>query len=163
MVNAGFEFDIIPTNSLFVTRISGWTTSGNAGTFQPPASAYSSGAPQGSQVAYLNRGSSMRQVVANYVLRTGDTITLRAQLGSRSDMGAVQTVSLRLNASPLGSLLAVKLYNAATLTKGAFVTGEVSAVVPAALAGQSLEVLIVYEGTAQQVNVDDVQLVVFRA
>lgn len=149
---------MVPADATFVQVMSGWSTTGNAGVFQPTASAYAGGPPAGQQVAYLNQRATMQQTLPGYTLSSGDTLTLRVRLGWRQDKSSVGVTRMELLAQPLGSLLASQLVNQAALVRGGFTLFEMTATVPAPLAGQNLMVQIAYDGTTQQINVDEVEV-----
>ena len=132
--------------------ISGWSTTDNAGQFEPGSSsgnfAYFNYVPDGLNVAYSNGGSIYQTIAATAV--AGDTYTLTLDVGSRAD-GALTT--------PVENLIVNGNVVAATgvvATSGNWSVYTASYTAVAGDAGHAIEIQLVSPGS--QANWDNITL-----
>lgn len=139
--------------------IPGWVLNGHGGTWRPDASAYPTGAPEGTNVAWLEyesiHSSTLSQVLVD-VLTANTTYTLTVKVGRRGDY-PLAPFSVQLAAG--GDVLAQGTL--ATIAAGTFQTVTVTFTAPPdhLQLGMPLEIRLTADGAnRQQVNFDDVKL-----
>jgi hypothetical protein len=84
IVNAGFEASILD-DSQAIFSLLGWTSDGDAGTFDPHAAAFSTGAPEGENVAFASHGGPTISQVLSATAQANTLYTLTMLVGNRED------------------------------------------------------------------------------
>lgn len=152
--NPGFESNILADGS-WQLGITGWTTSGWTGVWNPRAGYFSTGIPEGNNVAFTE-GSSISQTIDNYLLTANTLLTLSVDVGWRLDYATKPEYAVQLLAG--GSLLASE--SSTPLVKGRFVTSELTYSVTDLnpYLGQPLGIILTNPANYSQVNFDNVRL-----
>jgi hypothetical protein len=142
IANFDFETPALADNAFTNNVISGWSGTdsdavNNFGVFNPPTAYFTSQAPEGQNVAYIERGGIHQTLALN--LEAGTTYTLAAKLGdSLEDPTPGYSLELRAGATTLAAVSSVALVN------DAFVDVSLSYVGKAAdPVGTALEIWIV--------------------
>ena len=160
IVNPSFEVNVLSDGTWNTGDIYGWTVLGNtssAGVYRPTNTQFSSGIPDGVNVAWSNSSGSMISQQLSRPLAEGVTYTLEVDVGGRADLtsyGSGQEYSVQLLAG--GELLAEE--NSWVPYDGTFTTAMLVYEAPAEhdQLGEDLEIRLLAGGT--QVNFDNVRL-----
>ena len=88
IVNSSFEEDSLSSDTwLYAAR--GWNALGDAGTFNPPAAAYETGAPVGHQIGFIQSGwgkaTGVLEQTLDIAVVAGAEYRLSALIGRRLD------------------------------------------------------------------------------
>ena len=92
ILNPGFEAPVIG-DSAALFSLTDWVSSGDAGTFNPHAAAFATGAPEGQNVAFASHGSPTISQVLSATAQANTLYTLTMLVGNRldADFGGYQT------------------------------------------------------------------------
>ena len=164
LTNPGFETPAL-SDGAAVYSVTGWSpnTTGVAGTWNPPVTAYPSEAPEGLNVAFVNGNANYIVQNLSGVFVTADTTyTLEMDLGKRLDNnGGTWLYSVELiiaNTIDAAGILAQDLWSLSP-SAGQFLTSTVTYTAPSSglLIGKPLAIRVRSWGV-EQINVDDVRL-----
>jgi hypothetical protein len=152
ITNPSFEADVLGENG-FAFAVSGWTTSGSAGVFNPTVAAFPGGVPDG-QNDVFSSGGSLSQTLAD-VLTARTTYTLSYFVGQRADGLGFSPYLVELLAG--GTVLASD--GSLLPPPGSFLPGTVTFTAGAAgpLVGRALGIRL--SATGDQPQFDNLQLV----
>ena len=156
IVNASFEADVFGDGGFNLTAPSGWTNIGgtSVGTFNPLVSQLV--APtDGVQVLYINGTGDVRQTLADTV--AVGTYTLSADFAFRKDCCGTGDFTMSLLAGG-DTLASVTGGLASGFSSTAFKTAEFSVDVVAGAAGIGAPLVIRFQTTAGQTDIDNVRL-----
>ncbi len=158
ITNASFELPVAGGGN-FEYSIPGWTLGDGTqgGVFNPGSSYFNEGLPDGQQVAWMNTGGSISQLLGES-LEPNRTYALSVAVGVRKDMLSTTNYAVEL----LAGSQVLGMANPA-LSQGGFVTATVNyAVKPADVSiGQPLGIRLVKTATVpgEQLNFDKVTLI----
>lgn len=155
ITNPGFETDVLGDGA-FISSATRWTVTGDAGTFNPTAASYLTGAPEGQNVAFASgRGGSLSQILAAVWL-PNVTYAFQVLIGDRLDTPFGQyTVELLAGGTSFTSIT-----SAISPGDGLFTPVTIGLTLTPAnpAVGQTIGIRLGAVGT--QVNFDDVSLTV---
>jgi hypothetical protein len=154
IVNPGFEADVLGDGA-FIFSATGWTVTGDAGTFNPTVASYLTEAPEGQNVAFASgRGGSLEQTLAAVWLPNVH-YAFQVLVGDRLDSPFAQyTVQLLAGGGDLSSITS-------SVSPGDGVFAPLSIGITLAPAnpavGQAIGIRL--SGLGGQVNFDDLSLI----
>lgn len=164
VTNAGFEDPTLADGTITNFTVNGWTlsSSGVAGTWNPPTSAYPSEAPEGQNVSFVN-GSGNFIVQDLNVFVTADLIyTLQVDVGKRLDLPGTNwnySVDLIIAGTTGTSGILAQDFGTLSPSPGQFLTSTVTYTAPSSGTPIGSELAIrLRNWSTEQVNFDDVRL-----
>ena len=135
----------------------------DGGHWYPPATAYPSGAPDGTSIAWLNNDTPLPSATYSQVLGSTleqGTYTLRAKVGQRLAGTAYAGYDIQLLAGGVPLVTETDVLSGITPALGTFSDVELSFVAPSGHAqlGQPLEIFFTSRSIGAQTNFDDFSL-----
>jgi len=153
--NAGFEIPPLADGVFNSTGGPGWSITGAGGIWNPDASGFVGGAPEGLNVGWINSGS-LRQTL-NATLSANTQYVLGARVGNSLNYGSPTGNTFRIELWAGGALLGVRAATAPTMGQWQAHSLTYDSGPSPAQEGQQLEVRLVSDGSAE-IDFDDVNL-----
>lgn len=155
--NAGFEEDTYGDGGHSGVA-TGWTVTGDAGSWNTTSFHYADEAPQGDNIGFINAGSTLSNTL-NETYDSSEIYELTFNVGSRSDTGETDfTANIYAGSTLIGT------YSGTSPDAGTFETVTVtSSVVDGGLDGDALRIEFVHDDASGQVNFDAVTMAAIPA